>query len=366
MIREEHLEIYDLTLTAKAPLFIGSGKKYAKKEYVYLSPELTRASSPKVMLLDENRFFHFLVERGLVDQYETFILGSQTDCFRFLSSDCHLTLREIQTLSRCVIDVADALDEDHSLKEIHAFIRDAGGRAYVPGSSVKGALRTAILTDIVLNEPAHQNLPDTSRGFPESNYLNTLKLKKDKFGNIDNNVVNDVLRGLYISDSMPVDDSSMMLAGKIDADIYGRTHQINLCRECIKPGTVLQFKLTLDQSVLKNRITAESLIRSIRSFNDFYSYIWVNSFTAPNRAVELNYDDCLILGGGAGFAAKTLTYPYLDDNAGVREVANILDRAFRNHRHSEDERLGISPRMAKYAQFQRMLYPYGLCEVKLT
>ena len=366
MIREEHLETYDLTLTVKAPLFIGSGKKYVKKEYVYLKPELTRSSTPRVMLLDENRFFHFLVDRGLVDQYETFILGSQTDCFRFLSSDCHLTMREIQALSRCTIDVADALDEDHSLKEIHAFIRDASGRAYVPGSSVKGALRTAILTDIVLNEPARHSLPDTRRGFPESDYLNTLKLKKDKFGNIENNAVNDILRGLYISDSMPVDDSAMMLAGKIDADIHGRTHQINLCRECLKPGTVLHFKLTLDQSVIKNRITADSLMKSIQAFDDFYADAWVNSFTAPNRAAELSYDNCLVLGGGSGYTAKTLTYPYLDETAGVREVANILDRAFRSHRHSEDIRLGISPRTAKYAQFQRMLYPYGLCEVKLT
>lgn len=366
MIREGHLETYDLTLTVRSPLFIGSGKSYPKKEYVYLQPELTRSPTPKVMLLNENRFFSFLVERGLIDAYESFILGPQTDLFRFLSSECHLSLREMQALSRCVIDAADALDEKHSLKEIYAFVRNSGGRAYVPGSSVKGALRTVILTDMVLKEPEHHSLPDTSRGFPESKYLNTLKLKTDKFGSTEGNAVNDIMRGLYLSDSLPVDDSSMMLAGKIDADIYGRTHRINLCRECLKPGTLLHFKLTLDQSVIKGRITVDSLMQSIQAFDDFYTDAWVNFFDAPARAAELSYHSCLILGGGAGFPTKTLIYPYLDETAGVREVASILNHAFKKHQHTGDVQLGISPRTAKYAQFRNTLYPYGLCEVKIT
>lgn len=31
MIHEGQLEVFDLTLTAKAPVFIGSGKSYVKK-----------------------------------------------------------------------------------------------------------------------------------------------------------------------------------------------------------------------------------------------------------------------------------------------------------------------------------------------
>ena len=36
MIHEGQLEVFDLTLTAKAPFFIGSGKSYVKKEYVVI------------------------------------------------------------------------------------------------------------------------------------------------------------------------------------------------------------------------------------------------------------------------------------------------------------------------------------------
>lgn len=37
MIHEGQLEVFDLTLTAKAPVFIGSGKSYVKKEYVFFN-----------------------------------------------------------------------------------------------------------------------------------------------------------------------------------------------------------------------------------------------------------------------------------------------------------------------------------------
>lgn len=57
MIHEGQLEVFDLTLTAKAPVFIGSGKSYVKKEYVFLTPRFARVSCDEVMLLDETKFF---------------------------------------------------------------------------------------------------------------------------------------------------------------------------------------------------------------------------------------------------------------------------------------------------------------------
>ena len=44
MIHEGQLAVFDLTLTAKAPVFIGSGKSYVKKEYVFLTPSYDRVS----------------------------------------------------------------------------------------------------------------------------------------------------------------------------------------------------------------------------------------------------------------------------------------------------------------------------------
>ena len=98
MIRSEHLDVYNVRLTTRAPLFIGSGKSYVKKEYVFLSPRVTRSPQARVLLLDEHRLFRLLVERNRIDQYETFMLGAQTDLYQYLTVDCRHTLQEILTV----------------------------------------------------------------------------------------------------------------------------------------------------------------------------------------------------------------------------------------------------------------------------
>lgn len=157
-----------------------------------------------------------------------------------------------------------------------------------------------------------------------------------------------------------------MLAGKTNALVNGEVHQINLCRECIRPGTVLHFKLTLDQSVLHQKITAESLKKSIRTFDTYYETVFLRHFTAPRHAAAVSYTDTLLLGGGTGFFSKTLSYPYLGETEGMAFAIHELGRTFRKHHHEEDRKDGISPRTMKYALYQGQLYPYGSCEVSIS
>ena len=59
MIQQDHLQIFDLTLNVWAPLFVGNGSSYTKKEYMYNN------RNGKVSFLDEQKFFSFLVEHDL-------------------------------------------------------------------------------------------------------------------------------------------------------------------------------------------------------------------------------------------------------------------------------------------------------------
>lgn len=47
MIQQDHLQIFDLTLNVWAPLFVGNGSSYTKKEYMY------NTRNGKVSFLDE-------------------------------------------------------------------------------------------------------------------------------------------------------------------------------------------------------------------------------------------------------------------------------------------------------------------------
>lgn len=181
-----------------------------QKEYMY------NTRNGKVSFLDEQKFFSFLVEHDLVDKYGQFMLSEQSNLWAFLTKDCGISDAELKTLTRYQIEVGDALDAEHSLKEIHAFQRDAQGHAYIPGSSIKGALRTAWLLSAVLADRStgHSLAQNRRAAFPEDKYVNQLHLRTLKDGSIASDAVNSIFRGIQVSDSLSISDNCMMLAGK--------------------------------------------------------------------------------------------------------------------------------------------------------
>ena len=353
--------MFDLILTAWSPLFVGNGHSYTKKEYMH------DIRSGKVSFFDAQKFFSFLVERDLVEKYTQFMLSGQSNLREFLTRDCRIPDTDLKPLTRYQVAVGDALDASHSLKEIHAFQRDAYGRAYVPGSSVKGALRTAWLLDAVLDDRAgNHTLPPPSKNkkvaFPEEDYVNLLRLSQKQ----RSDAVNSIFRGIQISDSQPIPDKQMMLAGKIDSSTDGGTHSINLCRECVAPNTRIRFRLTLDQSILKGRITKETLEHAIQRYDAYYQQTYGRKFTPPAGSVSLPRQPYLILGGGAGFFSKSLAYPYLGEERGLHWTADLMTQMFRGHKHERDAENGISPHTMKYARFNGRFYPYGYCGVSIV
>ena len=102
----EQLQQYELILTVRSPLFVGSGQSYQRTEYIY------NRRSNRVSVLHRNRFIHFLAENDLADSYERFILGGSTNLHSFLRQECGLDEAGIRAL--CVYDLpaGDALDAD--------------------------------------------------------------------------------------------------------------------------------------------------------------------------------------------------------------------------------------------------------------
>ena len=104
----------------------------------------------------------------------------------------------------------------------------------------------------------------------------------------------------------------------------------------------------------------------IRKFNVFYQKTYLSHFAQPYDSRTVSYRDSLILGGGSGFFAKTLAYPYLGTSEGLRYTERIMREQFRKHGHEKDiSEYGISPHTMKYGQYRGQLYPYGVCEVKI-
>lgn len=358
-MKESFLEVYDLTLTTRTPLFVGNGEKYTKNQYVY---------NNAVILLDEEAFFQALVENGYIDDYENFMQGQNGDLQRFLNDHHLMTNKRVQEnlISRII-----KTEVNFKPGDLYLFQRNANG-AYVPGSSVKGALRTVWLMNRVLEDKSPHTLPPASSrkiDFPEKDYVNLLSLRKDENGAIADDMVNSIFRGISVSDSRPIPDK-IFIGKKYDVSQSGKENSVNVYRECVIPGVSLHFKLTLDQSILKGKITKESLLKDIKAFDHYYKETYEDKFKRPQNANAITAESTpggmLILGGGAGFFSKSLAYPYLGKEQGLDWVSQRLDKLFHNNgNHGKGKEKEISPHMMKYTSYNGQLYPYGYCEVNL-
>ena len=352
MIELDHLQSYQLTLTVRGLLHIGNGQKLPKKEYLFNN------RTKVVSFVDERAFFDLLIRFHLVDQFERFCMYGQGDLYSFLFHDCRLTPQQVQSAIRYQINAGDALDENHSLRDISRFVRNGRGDVYVPGSSVKGAIRTALLFQRIMADGApHDSL---AQYFPEAEYLHTLNLTRNS-----GDAINSLMRGIHISDSAAIPDSCMTLASKNDGFVDGQTNAINLCRECAAPGTPISLRLTLDQSVLKGTVTIKSILDALNAFERYYQEVYLRHFVPPRNSEPLPEGAILRMGGGAGFFGKSLAYPYLGERNGLIWVSDRLARSFSKHHHERDRQLGISPRTMKYGRYQNKFHSFGVCEVSI-
>ena len=337
---QEYLQSYELILTTKSPVHIGSGKTLTKKEYLF------DAVSNQVSFLDEERFFAFLIERGLTDAYEDYIMYRPNWHLDMFLKKNNVTDSDIRRFTSCKIDAGDAVQG--RVKGIQQFVRNGCGEIYVPGSSIKGALRLVLLKELLLTKP-DPNTDRSPRGLSmyEANHL-----------------PNSLFSGLRVSDSTPISQSQMCLTQKIDDFADGTYTRLNICRECLIPDTEIRCVLTLDQSVLHGRITKEHLERAIATVSEYYQKTVLRHYP---QAVNLMNSRTLLLGGGVGYQSKTVTDPFYGAGA-LKATAEFLDRAYRKHNHMNDIAGGVAPRALKQTEYHydgRSVYPYGVCEVSI-
>ena len=356
---------YTVILTTNSPIFIGNGLTISKKEYIFNKFE------NKVYIPDMVKMFNFLTENNLLNDYEDYLLRDNIDFAIWLRNKNIKNYKEF-----CIydIDCQDVVFENRGKKEIMPFIKDKYNKPYIPASSLKGAIRTALLSAEIMQKPnkfsrykqdiEHNNFSDKRNRLLarettgiEQTVFNTLGFSDKKY-----NAVNDVLSGLIIGDSEPLSTDDLVLCQKIDVTISGAEKKLPILRECIKPNTKIKFSLTIDNS--RCQYTKEMILNALNSFVKQYNDNFRNHFMS-----NAYHGDCNIyLGGGCGYATKTFMYP-LFGKTGVKLVAKTIDATLpnpkirRQHGHRNDFK--VSPHMLKCTVYQNALYEMGACSLEI-
>ena len=228
--------------------------------------------------------------------------------------------------------------------EIREAIKTVHNQPYIPGSTIKGALRTVLLWDIINNE-------DEDYYTKSLGHLKSLKpqparhIESLAFGKNPNH---DLLRALQVSDTALLESNAleMGVAWTVTLDqndqlvpkIEGSREYKNFVQQ-IQAGEHLTFTLKIDKWLFGEQANdrlhfGDSQIDAIQNIADVCHWVNDDLFDKHNRPEIANFYDklgrynqalpkrafILQIGWGTGYNAKTVTSLFLSDKEMVQEL----------------------------------------------
>ena len=369
----EFIKRYKIKIRALSPIHVGNGEKIGKKEYINLLWD------HKVIIPDLIKMYTDICKAGLEKEYIKYMLNEQTDLGIWLKKH-DFQKKDYQRWKRYELDSGDALSgspvgRQVRTKEIMCITKDAYGLPFIPGSSLKGMIRTALLAYEIKQNPEKYREVCTSiknnvRQFTkrdqclsretsdlETMAFHTLGRDEKKKGN----AVNSCLSGLIVSDSKPISLKSLTLSQKIDYTLDGKEKPLPILREALIPGTEILFDVTIHEEC---PYTMETILAALNYFHQIcydYFYSKFHRGTAEEGVVWL--------GGGVGFLSKTVLYALYE-----KKTVPIVDVVFKNtlgfkiyqrHKHDRDLRLNVAPHVCKCTRYHNQLYDMGMGKIEV-
>ena len=311
---------YRFRLQFESPIHVGSGLKYPKVECVSLNGMLYRMS------------------------IDSLFSGMRTDEVKRASRDMDLNNFDAGSY---VADEADAKrlcrysmlnstdfgigDKQQRYGDMSEHIKTSG-MGYIPGSSIKGSIRTALLYDMVAPDDIERVLSECQNMRGNRQYWHIDKffqrlLSKNGAGNLPQN---SVMRFIHVSDTAPVDGleiADVRIAEAVhDGSWRWYRNGVDMYQECIPAGTELNGTISLDTGVagllgLGNKADmldvghikkcchrfAADLIEHEISFAEEYKMPFLARFYAE-KLYGLNEKDSPLIriGQGSGLLSTTL------------------------------------------------------------
>ena len=360
-----YLKNYTIELTTLAPVFIGSGEQLGKKEYIYNKYE------KKAWIFDRKTLYKHILEENLSDAYERYMLGKNGDLYVWMKEN-NISKSKYSIWAKYCLDCSYAELSERN-RDISLFVKDPYGLPYIPGSSLKGAIRTVLLGyKLSMNPPVGQLQSDikyNSRARRRNELSSKLKrpsqMLEQTFHTLEKEKVKkenagcDELSGLRISDSRPLYVQDLILCQKIDKGMDGNNQILPIFRECLKPEIKIYFDMTIDESICNYK--KSDILEAVAYFFD-------NANKQYKKYGALSQDrKCVItIGGGAGYISKTVPYNIYPDREAVQVVSNILEVSAPRHGHKNDVKRGVSPHTLKTTKYGGRTYQFRQCEIKIT
>lgn len=358
---------YRLTLKLHGPVHIGSGNTIGKNEFVI------DQKSRILYIMDMEKMFSALCNLRFDSDYEKYVLSGGRGLAAFFREHS-IFAAEYKKWAVYSFPMPE-IDDIRSF-QIQQTIKDAYNLPFIPGSSLKGAIRNCIMCGDLLKKEdslAHEVYNEKRDFKNRTGYLrdqsNRLNIRYHTLGRNEkkvNDAVNSVFQDLVIGDSSPLSLDDLTICQKIDLAPDNTENRLNIYRECLRPGTIISFEIGIGSNFPYG---IDDIISAIDSTYKRNNEVFLSKFPKePTPSGHLMY-----LGGGTGFVSKTVIYSLIHDNKKALETASvILDKVDSMNRgkkvgdHLNDPReYNVSPHMRKQTSYNGNYYDFGLCSVDI-
>lgn len=380
-------EINKMCLMIVTPVNIADGTVLSAKDYLY------DAKQQKIYFLNLHEWHKFIFTHDLLTQYEAYIkdFRNTKNLLNWLQGQGY----GIDDVQACVthaasaeVNTADA-KKKQTLNDVNQHIQQPDGSLYVPGSSLKGVFRTAVLYKLLQQKPAvakrywgkvqeemakYNFKPvflNRLTSDLEAELLHTLQLEERGRAVKPQNAVCSALRGLQVSDSYASKNVQVAVLQKVDVgfNTEGRAneHTLSVFRECMLPGSELYFDVKIEKAFMTTLgiNSIDDLLQATQKFFEAVLALLQDAFGKGYPQVFTNIDGAnMFLGSNTGFLSKTLLALLAPDAQTAKETIRVLlDKSFRQHKHILRDKI-ISPRTLKCTTCRGEVVLMGLAEVR--
>ena len=386
-IMSNRIDHAQLSLTIVSPTNIGGPEKLTTKDYMY------NYDAGEVYLLNNYEWFRFLARHNKLAEFELYmqdemIRPNGRTMYDWAKNAIGASQLTKDTLRSAIGSIMKSSiynkGRKNSLNDITPQIRGANGDVYIPGSSIKGVIDSAIISHMLRNNKVFRSnvQRELRKVLDVYKRKNARSLFKDIFKMVNlailkhihvltNNegkpfkgILASAFRGISISDAMPMGVIKTEVLKKEDSCIdEDGTHAISVHRECILPNQKFSFTVTLDTAMTKEiGITSiDQVLDILQEDFDVTHKLLASKFKKVSPSVFKALDSAnAYIGSNTGFIQKTIIMAAFtdDEKTGIDIIRAILDVNFQKAKHDSKDKF-MAPRAIKLVKWNGNYYEMG-------
>lgn len=386
-IMSNRIDHAQLTLAIVSPTNIGGPEKLTTKDYMY------NYDAGEVYLLNNYEWFRFLARHNKLSEFEVYM---QDEMIRSNGRTMYDWAKNAIGATQLTKDILGPVigsimkssiynqGRKNSLNDITPQIRGVNGDVYIPGSSIKGVIDSAIISHMLRNNKSFRSnvQRELIRVLDVYKKKNAKSLFKDIFKMVNQAILKHIhvltndegkpfkgilasaFRGISVSDAMPMSTIQTEVLKKEDSCIdEDGTHAISVHRECILPNQKFSFTLTLDTAMTKEiGITSiDQVLDILQEDFDAIHKLLASKFKKVSPSVFKALESAnAYLGSNTGFVQKTIIMSAFtdDEKTGIDVIRAILDVKFPKAKHDIKDKV-MAPRALNLVKWNGHYYEMG-------